>query len=88
MCATCGCNEQTKTTLLKLQTTVIGGHGSPQHIHADGTRHSHRDNHCAPHSHPPASHDHDVDPHVEHSGIPDRSYGPQRGARGRKPHSC
>jgi hydrogenase nickel incorporation protein HypB len=85
MCATCGCNEETKTTLLNLQsgavTTVVGDHGWHEHIHADGTRHSHRHDHSAPHSHPAAAHDDNGDPHLEHSGVPDGRYGRQREVR-------
>jgi hydrogenase nickel incorporation protein HypB len=82
MCTTCGCNEEAKTSLLNLQsgavTTDIGDHDSHEHIHADGTRHSHRHDHSPRHSHPAAAHDHNVDPHLEHSGVADRSPGRRR----------
>ena len=46
MCATCGCEGDAKTTMLNLQTgaetAISGGHRQPrEHVHADGTRHTH-----------------------------------------------
>src|SRR5580658_8752697 len=44
MCATCGCDSETTTTMVNLQTgkQVEIGH---EHVHADGTRHSHGHGH-------------------------------------------
>jgi len=47
MCGTCGCGSEARTTYLNLQTGeggAAGGDSHPQgheHVHADGTRHTH-----------------------------------------------
>ena len=86
MCATCGCDDGATTTVTNLQTGATatmarGAHALHEHVHADGTRHSHDDGHehhgqehhghehvhadGSRHSH---SHDHphDHDPAVAH----------------------
>ncbi len=52
MCGTCGCGSATKTTLLNLQTgkETVMERDPHEHVHADGTRHSH--------GHEPGEHDH------------------------------
>src|SRR6478672_1330743 len=74
MCATCGCEAGAKTTMLNLQTGTVtafaGGqdlheHPPHEHVHAEGTRHSH------PHDHA-LSHEHDV--HHDDSQIHDQAH--------------
>jgi hydrogenase nickel incorporation protein HypB len=62
MCAICGCDGEAKPTMLDLQTGQRTPIEQPahEHVHADGTVHSHPHDHAhtdgAVHSHP---HDHD-----------------------------
>jgi hydrogenase nickel incorporation protein HypB len=72
MCGHCGCGSQTGATVVNVQTggeTAIGGHSHGQdhshegsHVHADGTRHSHRHS-DGEHSH---THDGEHDAAVHH----------------------
>ena len=73
MCATCGCGSGAKATLVNLQTGSLvtlaprlEEHDAHEHVHADGTRHSHG------HSHDHGSdhyHDHgDAHEHVHADG--------------------
>ena len=62
MCGTCGCAGSAKTTLVNLETGSLAtlaptsiGHDAHEHVHADGTRHSH--DHSQDHSHD-HSHEH------------------------------
>jgi hydrogenase nickel incorporation protein HypB len=53
MCATCGCASNAKPTVLNLRTgerTSVGP-ATHEHVHADGTRHSHPDSHDHAHQH-------------------------------------
>jgi hydrogenase nickel incorporation protein HypB len=73
MCASCGCQDDRKATVLNLQTgsmTAIASHrdgGAPpshEHVHADGTRHSHPNTaHIGDQTH---RHDHEHGEHHHH----------------------
>ena len=65
MCAVCGCSEGATTTITDLRHA---GHGH-DHVHADGTRHSH--DHGHDHGH---DHDHDHDHHHDHDHPHDHSH--------------
>src|ERR1700720_825210 len=67
MCGQCGCEGDSETTLLNLQTgekTALTSKGGPvdphEHVHADGTRHSHPHHHHGGDRHD-QGHDHDPD---------------------------
>jgi hydrogenase nickel incorporation protein HypB len=53
MCGHCGCGEQAKTTVINLLTGAETGteHNPHEHVHADGTRHSHPHEHASNHDH-------------------------------------
>jgi hydrogenase nickel incorporation protein HypB len=75
MCATCGCEGDAKTTMLNLQTgaetAISGGHDPHEHVHADGTRHSHVHDYADAHR-SDDSHRHD---HAEHH-VHDHAHAP------------
>ena len=89
MCATCGCGDDAKTTLLNLQTGVSSsippleeyrtpGPHMHEHVHADGTRHvhEHENNHNHHHVHADGtrnSREHDHDHGHDHDHVRSRA---------------
>lgn len=59
MCGVCGCDDEAGATALNMQTGQVIVLGSHEHVHADGTRHSHPPQRLHPGSHPLHGHSHD-----------------------------
>jgi hydrogenase nickel incorporation protein HypB len=85
MCGHCGCGDKTGATILNLQTgkeVAMGGHSNDQdHVHADGTKHSHGHDHGYSHDHVHADgtrhhHAHD-DGHHDHGHSHDHDHEPR-----------
>jgi hydrogenase nickel incorporation protein HypB len=60
MCAVCGCSDGATATITDLR------HAGQEHVHADGTRHSHDHGHDHGHDH---HHDHDHDHSHDHGAV-------------------
>ena len=81
MCTTCGCGSGATATLANLQTGSLvtlapglTGHDVHEHVHADGTRHSHDHGHDGDRGHGHGAHDHVHADGTRHSHAHDHNH--------------
>lgn len=72
MCGHCGCGSEAKATVIDMQDGATHHH-SHEHVHPDGTRHSHPHDHAHEHghhhAHHPGHHDHDHSHEHKHDHV-------------------